>query len=607
MERILLGIPALAMCLTGNAQLAPTTDAPLYRHLLEVNKEWSVMDPEPADGDRLVHFSSESERIAAHLRLVAAYQRAHVPEELSASARAERASLLDKLDDYAARGRFPQNHVLPVRNPVFIDPHGTACAVGQLMIESGHAELAERIRQEMNLAYVHDMRRADVFAWAGEHGFSEDELAWIQPGYPPNIPWYGLGGGTNGRVAELLRLQNGDLIVAGEFSVAGGTVTSQVARWNGSTYSALGSGVIGQVTSAIEFEGDIYLGGSFGQGSADLARWTGSAWVLSSAFSSKLPYVSDLHVHNGVLYAAGATTGFAGTSYEVKRLVGGAWEMVGQQLNGEIRAMESFDGTLVCGGAFTDNFFSQDTTILHVARLNGAAWEQLGNGLDGTVRDLLLADGGLFAAGDCVGEVATYFGLARLEAGQSSWTLLMPNVSDYFYSPLDGIVGINAMVPDPDGTRIHLGGDFYAGVGLVYGTGLATFNGSADDVAVLGEFVGPVNDLELFGTSELVAGGSSEQLMNIASTDLALTVPTGEETPRLVLWPNPAVDRIRIDGAGTKPLDRLEVLDATGRVVRRSANVTPANALDVGDLPIGSYTIRITADNKVTSATFVKR
>ncbi|MBP7514664.1 MAG: T9SS type A sorting domain-containing protein [Flavobacteriales bacterium] len=607
MERILLGIPALAMSLMGNAQLAPTTDAPLYRHLLEVNKEWSVMDPAPVNGDRVVHFSNEAERIAMHLHLVAAYERAHAPEGLSASVLANRTSLLDKLDSYADRGRFPQNHVLPVRNPVFIDPHGTACAVGQLMVESGHVELAQRIHREMNLAYVHDMRRADVFSWAGEHGFSEDELAWIQPGYPPNIPWYGLGGGTNGRVAELLRLQNGDLIIAGEFSVAGGTVTSQVARWNGSTYSALGNGVIGQVTSAIEFEGDIYLGGSFGQGSADLARWTGSSWVLSSAFSSKVPYVSDLHVHNGVLYAAGATTGFAGTSYEVKRLVGGAWEMVGQQLNGEIRAMESFDGTVVCAGAFTDIFFGQDTAIMHVARLDGSTWEEMGNGLDGTVRDLLLVDGALFAAGDCVGEVATYFGLARIAAGASSWTGLMPNIANYFYAPLDGVVGINAMVLDPDGTRIHLGGDFYAGVGLVYGTGLATFNGSADDVAVLGEFMGPVNDLELLGTSELVAGGSSESLTNIASTDLALAVPREEAAAHLVLWPNPAVDRIRIDGAGPKPMDLLEILDATGRVVRRLANVAPTYALDVSDLPIGGYTMRITADNKVTSAAFVKR
>jgi len=607
MERTLLGIPALAMGLMGNAQLAPTTDAPLYRHLLEVNKEWSVMDPEPADGDRVVHFSNETERIATHLHLVAAHERAHAPEGLSASVLAKRTSLLDKLDSYAERGRFPRNHVMPVRNPVFIDPHGTACAVGQLMIESGHSELAERIQKEMNLAYVHDMRRDDVFAWAGEHGFSEDELAWIQPGYPPDIPWYAFGGGTNGRVTELLRLQNGDLIVAGEFSIAGGTVASQVARWNGSTYSALGNGVIGQVTSAIEFEGDIYLGGSFGQGSADLARWTGSSWVLSSAFSSKMPYVSDLHVHNGVLYAAGATTGFAGTSYEVKRLVGGAWEMVGQQLNGEIRAMESFDGTLVCAGAFTDIFFGQDTAIMHVARLNGSTWEEMGSGLDGTVRDLLFVDGVLFAAGDCVGEVATYFGLARIAAGQSSWTLLMPNVANYFYSPLDGIVGINAMVPDADGTRIHLGGDFYAGVGLVYGSGLATFNGSPDDVAVLGEFLGPVNDLELLGTSELVAGGSSEQLTNIASTDLAMAVPQEETVAHLFLWPNPAVDRIRIEGSGPKPMDLLEVLDATGRVVRRLTNVAPTYAVDVSDLPSGGYTVRITADNKVNSTPFVKR
>lgn len=607
MERIILGAMAVAMSAASQAQLSPTTDAPLYRHLLEVNKQWRVMDPSPADGGRMVHFKNEAERIATHLHRVAAYERSHVPEGLSASSLAHRSALLDRLDAYADRGRFPQNHVLPVRNPVFIDPHGTACAVGQLMIESGNDDLARRIQDEMNLAYVHDMKRTDVYAWAGEQGFTEDELAWIQPGYPPSIPWYALGNGTNGTVTELLRLQNGDLIVAGEFTNAGGAAAAHVARWNGTSYSALGTGVDGTITSAIEFNGDIYLGGTFGPGTADLARWTGSSWVLSTVFASKYAHISDLHIHDGVLHAAGSMSGFSGTSYNVKRLVNGTWEAVGQSLNGEIRALESFDGTLVCGGAFTDNYFSQDTTIVHVARLNGGTWEQLANGLNGTVRDLLVHSGELYAAGDCVAEVGTYFGLARIDTGAPQWEQLMPNITNYFFSPLDGMVGINAMVEDPDGVRIHLGGDFYASEIMTQGMGLATFHGTADAVTVLGEFGGVVNDLDLLGTSELVAGGASASLANIASTDLTLAVPSPGTTVQVSLWPNPATEQIRIDGLGTRPAQRIEIMDAAGRLVKRFNNVAPGNPIDVHELPLGSYTARVSVDNKTIAAPFVKR
>ena len=104
-----------------------------------------------------------------------------------------------KLGTYADRGRFPQNEVLPYRNPVFIDRHNTACAVGQLTIESGNEALARSIQHDMNLAYVHDMKRDDVFAWASASGFTENELVRIQPGYPPGVPWYGLAMARTGR------------------------------------------------------------------------------------------------------------------------------------------------------------------------------------------------------------------------------------------------------------------------------------------------------------------------------------------------------------------------------------------------------------------------
>lgn len=598
------------IAIMANAQLAPTTEARLNDHLLEVNAQWRVMDAAPPGGERAVRFENEAQRIATHLHMVAAYARAHAPEGLSAAALSERTTLLQKLDAYADRGVFPQNHVLPYRNPVFLDPQGTACAVGQLMVESGNSALAEDIRAGLNLGYLHDILADEHFAapvsqWAADHGFTADELAWIQPGYPPNIPWYTVGSGTDSTVTELLRLQNGELLAAGEFLTAGGTPAARVARWDGAAWHALGTGVLGHVTSAIEFNGAIILGGIFGNN--DLATWNGTTWAYSTAFPSKLPEVTALHEHQGSLYAAGSTTGFAGTSYEVKRLVNGNWEQLGQSLNGYIHALESFDGTLVCGGAFLGDPFENDTSVYHVARLDNGIWTQMADGLDGAVRDLLAHQGQLYASGDCVSEVQTHFGLARLAADATAWEELMPNLEQYIYSPLDGMVGINAMLPDPDGTRIHLGGDFLTGQGMVMGYGLATFNGAPDAVSVLGEFMGSVQDLELLGSSELVAGGTSFPLAHIASTDLTLGLPGSTPGTTLQVWPNPVTDALRIDLPASLKVTGIEVADASGRVVRNITNFAQGGTVDTHGLASGAYTLRIRTDKETLSARFVKR
>ena len=615
MERSLLSISAITIAIATNAQLAPTTEARLTDHLLEVNAQWRVMDAAPAGGEHVVHFTNEAERIATHLHMVAAHARTRTPEGLSAAALAERAVLLEKLDAYADRGIFPQNHVLPYRNPIFIDPHGTACAVGQLMVESGNRALAERISADMNPGYVHDILNDDRFKepvaqWAEEHGFTADELAWIQPGYPPNIPWYTVGSGTDSTVKELVRLQNGDLLTAGEFLTAGGTPAARVARWDGSAWHALGSGVLGHVSAAIEFNGSIMLGGIFGNN--DLATWNGSTWTYSTAFESKQPEVTALHAHEGTLYAAGSVSGFAGTNYEVKRLVNGNWEQVGQSLNGYIRALESFDGALVCGGDFLGIPFEEDTTLYHVARLNNGMWTQLADGLNGNVHTLLAHQGQLYAGGDCVGALgAEWFGLARIAAGSVAWEPLMPNISNYIYwvgNDFTPPAHINALLADPDGTRIHLGGDFMVSEGMmVMGSGLATFHGTPDAVSVLGEFSGSVEDLELLGATELVAGGTSFPLAHIASTDLTLGLPQNTTHTPVRAWPNPVMDILRVELPTSVKITGIEVMDAAGRVVLRPASTGWTNTLDVRELATGKYTARIRTDKETLSVPFIKR
>ncbi|HOY30235.1 MAG TPA: hypothetical protein PLR96_14795, partial [Flavobacteriales bacterium] len=331
MKRNLL-LSTLLLSTAAFSQLAPNAPVPLLDHMREVNAEWRSY---PSSSDATpVTFNSDTERIAQHLHLVREHLAQHTPEGLSAAQVHERSQLLEALEAYADRGVFPKNYVLPYRNPVFIDPHGTACAVGQLMIESGHADLAMRIDAEMEPAYIHEIDLPEAGEWAKAHGFTADELAWIQPGYPPAVPWFVLGEGTNGTVEEVLTLANGDLLVVGQFTDAGGTACNGAALWNGSSYTALGSLPEGVVNCTIEHAGELFIGGSFNGGQIDLLRWSGGGWTGESVFDSKAGEVTALLSHDGMLYAAGGASGIAGVDYSMQVLQEGEWLQTPGWLNG---------------------------------------------------------------------------------------------------------------------------------------------------------------------------------------------------------------------------------------------------------------------------------
>lgn len=592
----------LLLCSTSFAQLVPQRPAPLFDHLLEVNKEWRTMGPSLADGDRIVRFKDEADRIATHLHLVGGMLRQRTPEGLGAAPLTARLTLLEDLDRYADRGLFPQNHVLPYRDPIFIDPHHTACAVGQLMIESGHAALAERIGREMNLAYVRDMRWPEIGAWASEHGFTADELAWIQPTYAPPTFWAPLGGGTDGSVTALFNRSNGKLIVAGTFTTAGTTAAARVAEWNGTGYDALGTGVDGTITCAAEFNGQLYLGGSFSFGYSDLAVWDGASWTYENAFVGKYVRVNDLHVYDGELYAAGFAAGFAGNTHQVLKLTGTGWQAVGGPLgtafNDEVLTLNDLDGSLACGGRFTELGQFGGTPLAHVAHVDGSGnWVELGDGLNATVRDLHMHDGQLYASGELIVDSLPTFGLARIAVGANTWELLLPNHPTY-------LTGYNAEAHIGHMTtangELYLGGAFHLNPMLgTNGQNVAHFWG-VDGLTALSlvdqrvNTVAPFNNLLVIGGDFTMDAGTP--LPFVASTELFTSTPDLGHTSVISLLPDPATDEVVITlDRSPAPGTAIDLIDAKGRVVLGPRPMTtPTMTLDVRSLSAGAYTLRIT-------------
>jgi len=89
----------------------------------------------------------------------------------------------------------------------------------------------------------------------------------VTPPPPPPAAtgeWSALGGGllAPGDVTAIA-VYNGDIIAAGDFVMAGGVAANRIARWDGTTWAALGDGVNGEVYTLTVYNDELIVGGEF--------------------------------------------------------------------------------------------------------------------------------------------------------------------------------------------------------------------------------------------------------------------------------------------------------------------------------------------------------
>src|SRR5262249_20186420 len=126
--------------------------------------------------------------------------------------------------------------------------------------------------------------------------------------------WSALGSGVDDVPYSIpsvyaLTVSGSNVYVGGYFAMAGGSPATNVARWNGSSWSALGSGMKGTVNALAVWGSELYAGGSAtagGKAADSIAKWDGSSWsALGSGMDNQ---VSALAVLGGSLYAGGYFT-----------------------------------------------------------------------------------------------------------------------------------------------------------------------------------------------------------------------------------------------------------------------------------------------------------
>lgn len=197
----------------------------------------------------------------------------------------------------------------------------------------------------------------------------------------------------NWTVSALCYDAEGNLIIGGSFTGAGGVNGNRIVKWNGTTLSAFGLGIVTGECMAIAIEpstGDIYIGGGFTnvgnvQDTYCIAYWDVSEgkWKAVGEGLNYLVWTLKF-APNGDLYIGGAfdsAGGIPGADY-ICRWDGQAYHAVGNvSLNQRVTDM-AFDssGKLYIAGRFTNA--GNDPSASYAAVLIGNQWRGLGAGLN---------------------------------------------------------------------------------------------------------------------------------------------------------------------------------------------------------------------------------
>ncbi len=236
--------------------------------------------------------------------------------------------------------------------------------------------------------------------------------------------WFNIGGVPNGQVNALTVFNDGSgdaLYVGGSFTDGGGNPSAdRIAKWNGTTWSALGAGLNNEVWSLFVYDEDgsglnppaLFVGGEFtdagGNANADrIARWDGSSWASLGLGATNTVYaLASFNDGSGdALYAGGSFGSIGGLAISfLAKWSNSTWTSVGGGVAGTVYALAPFgsgpDAAMYVGGNLSS---AGGAPASGIAKWTGTSWFPIGDGVDDDVRAFYPFDDGnglaLFSAG----------------------------------------------------------------------------------------------------------------------------------------------------------------------------------------------------------------
>jgi len=274
--------------------------------------------------------------------------------------------------------------------------------------------------------------------------------------------WSALGGGVNGPVYAIA-INGNNVYVGGQFTEAGGVSAHNVARWDGTNWSAVGTGTDDRVYSLVFHGGILYAGGLFataGGSPANLvASWNGTVWSPIGNGLGDIGAVRAIAFVGNEMFACGSFHFGSGVNevLNIAKWESGQWQPLPGELGNTADTaygMAVVGSDLYVGGTFLS---AGGVSAKRIARWNGS-WSAVGEGITAASLGLfaLLADGtNLYAAGQfaTAGGISTP-GIARWDG--VSWSALGTGTSASGF--------VNAV--GKSGTDVYVGGAFLGAGGL---------------------------------------------------------------------------------------------------------------------------------------------
>jgi hypothetical protein len=344
--------------------------------------------------------------------------------------------------------------------------------------------------------------------------------------------WSELGSGCNDVVNALVCDGLGNLFAGGMFDTVDGIRAARLAKWDGKQWTSFGTGVSGWISAlALDGTGNLYVGGWFnavdGVSARGIAKWNGSTWSALGAGLNKYVYALAAD-KKGNLYAGGAFDSAGTVKADLIALWNGSsWIPLGSGIwtpdesttpyQVAALALDS-SGNLYAGGSFDS---VGGTNALNIAKWDGQAWSKLGTGVNSTYSTNYPV---LALACDAAGNV--YAGGAFKAAGGISYASHVARWNGHFWyclgSGLDTAGCVRALALDNTGNLL-LGGKFSTVAGVpAYNIGKWDgYAGSAFGSGIDGQ----INTLALGDSGNLYIGGNFSTI-------------AGKQCPRVVAWNN---------------------------------------------------------------------
>lgn len=317
--------------------------------------------------------------------------------------------------------------------------------------------------------------------------------------------WSAVGTGVNGRVSALI-VFSGNLYAAGSFTLAGGISANRIAKWDGSNWTSLGTGMNSTVSDLAYIGSDLYAAGGFstagGVSALRIAKWNGTTWsALGSGVSNTIydiePMGSDLYVCGQFPTAGGITVN------GIAKWNGSSWSALGTGMNLRVTSLAVIGTTLYAGGYFTT---AGGISANRIAKWNGTTWSALSTGANGNVEALTVYNGNLIAGGS--------FSIA---GGVNTGTTAKWNGTSWSYM---GEAGGNVFVLDVKNSELYAAGSFSLTENFTVNA-MSKYNGTEWLGVGNGDYV--ENDIKCLAFNEnvLFAGGSFTSAGNSVTKGLA--------------------------------------------------------------------------------------